>query len=104
MRQSYLEKFQSEGNEYVKKIIHFHYKCKGKHLLYVLFCEKHPYRPNPIEQMTGKRCTCATGCAYGICKFCCNVRYLSIFRCFKLCIKDIPASTESKIQTTPQYF
>ena len=33
MRESNLEIFQSEGHEYVKKIIHFHYKCKGKHLL-----------------------------------------------------------------------
>ena len=84
MCECYYEQFSSKGHEYVKKIIHFYCKCKEKHLIYVLTCGKHPYIGNPIPQMTGKKCTCATTCSYEICEFCCSGRYLLNFRCFKL--------------------
>ena len=64
MCKCYLNKFQSEGNEHVKKLTHFHCKCKDKHLLYILFCEKHPHGGDLIPQMIGKRCTCANGCSH----------------------------------------
>lgn len=38
-----LPKFQTEGNEYIKKIIHFHCKWKVKHILFDLFCKEHSF-------------------------------------------------------------
>ena len=100
----YYEKFHSEGHNYVKKLIYFHCMCREKHLLHVLTCEKHPYIGKPIPQMTGKKCTSPTNCSHEIFKFCCSVRYLLNFRCFKLCVKRIPSRFENEIQTAPQYF
>ena len=37
MCRCYFDKFNSEGNEYVKKLTHFHCNCAEEHLLYVLF-------------------------------------------------------------------
>ena len=50
----YADKFHSKGNEYEKKLVHFHCKCKEKNILYVLFCYKHPYRSPPIPQTEKK--------------------------------------------------
>ena len=53
-----VEKFHSEGNEYMKKLTHFHCKCKEKHLLYVLLYNKHPYGSGFIPQMEKKMYLC----------------------------------------------
>ena len=34
MCECYVDQFQSEGNEYVKKLTHFHCKFKDEHVLY----------------------------------------------------------------------
>ena len=39
----YKEEFQAAGHIYIKKLIHFHCKCKEKHFHYVLFCENHRF-------------------------------------------------------------
>lgn len=52
-----------DGQKYVRKIIHFHGKCKEKHLLYFVTCDKHPYVGNPIAQKTGQKGICATNCS-----------------------------------------
>ena len=44
----YVEKFQSEGNEYVKKLINFKCKCNDEHVLCILFCENHRYGHTPV--------------------------------------------------------
>ena len=49
MSECYINQFQSEENEYVEKLTHFHFKCKDvEHLVYVLCCEKRPYGCDPI--------------------------------------------------------
>ena len=62
MYRCYVEKFQSEGNEYVKKLSHFHCKCKEEHLLYVLLRKKHPHGYLPTPEIE-KECTYATASA-----------------------------------------
>ena len=99
----YVEKFHSEGNEYVKKLTHFHCKCKEKHLLYVLFCDKHPYGSALIPQME-KKYTCATASALDVCDFCVQVKYLLNFKSYKVCLKRISVSIQDELQTTGQYF
>ena len=100
----WVEKFHSEGNEYVKKLTHFHCKCKQKHLLYVLLCNKHPYGAGFIPQMEKKKCTCATAFALDICDFCVQVKYLLNFKSYKILLKRIPVSIQDELQKTCQYF
>ena len=101
----YVQKFHSERNDYVKKLIHFHFKCEEKHLLYVLFCEKHPHGSLPTPEIE-KECTCGTASANDVCDFCVQIqiKYLLNFRCYKLCLERIPTSIQDELITTPQYF
>ena len=103
MCRCYVEKSHSEGNEYVKNFTQFHCRCNEKHLLYVLFCEKHPHGSLPTPEME-KECTCATRPANDICDFCVQIKYLLNFKCYKLCLEKIPASIQVKLITAPQYF
>ena len=99
----YVEKFHAEDNEYVKRLVHFHCKWRDKHILYVLFYDKHPYGAPPIPQME-KSCMCATSVAQDVLAFCDQVEHLLNFRAYKLCMKRIPTSILDQIQTTGQYF
>ena len=100
---SYLDKFNSEGNEYVKRLIHFHCKCADDHLLYVLFCKEHPYGSPSVPGMQNE-CKCATTFANDICDFCIQVKYLLNFKCYKLCLERISVSILDELVTAPQYF
>ena len=53
----YAETFHEEENEYKKKLCHFLCKCKDKHLIFILACEKRPYVADKISN-TEPRCTC----------------------------------------------
>lgn len=79
----FMRKFHQEDNEYVKKIIHFHCRCKDKHLYFVLFCKDHPFGAHFSSTMEEKKCMCATGLSHKLRQFCLNVRYLLNFKCFK---------------------
>ena len=68
-----LDKFNSEGNKYVKKLIHFHCKCADDHLLYILFRKEHPYGSPSVPGMQNE-CKCATAFANDICDFCIQVK------------------------------
>ena len=100
----YKEKFDSEGNDYIKKAVHFHCKCKDKHRMYVLFCKDHPYGSNFNYQMIERKCLCANSLSHEVCQFCFNVRYLLNFKCFKICMENIPLSHENELVTIRQYF
>ena len=102
MCRCYVEKFHSEGNKYVKKLAHFQCKCKDQHVLYVLFCEQHPYQQTPI--LEEKKCTCATAPAKELYNFCIHVKYLLNFKCYKLCFERIPVGIQDKLITIFQYF
>ena len=104
MCECYNEKFNSEGSAYIKKVTHFHCKCKDKHRLYVLFCEDHPYGGNFNFQMTERKCLCATHLSHEVCQFCFNVRYLLNYKCFEICMEKIPLSFENELVTIRQYF
>ena len=98
-----VEKFHAEGNNYIKKLTHFHCKCKEDHALYALFCEKDPHGHVPTPEMENE-CTCATVSANDICDFCNQIKYLLIYKCYKLCLERIPVSIQDKLMTTVQYF
>ena len=87
-----------------KKNLHFQCRCKEKHVLYVLFCEWHPYGSDSKQEMSGQKCTCAVLTQDEICGFCIHVRYILNFRCLKLCVKKIPKILADFVHTTPQYF
>ena len=103
MCKCFFDKFNSEGNEYVKKLINFRCKCKNDHLIYVLFCKEHPYVSSPIPRMKEK-CECATAFANDICDFCIQVKYLLYFKCYKFCLERILVSTQDELITASEYF
>ena len=94
------EKFQNEGNEYVRKLCHFNCKYNDSHIVYILSCEKHPYVASNISEMDPK-CKCPSIGALEICNFCRQVRYLFNFRAFKFCLKRI---LQDHVVTTNQHF
>ena len=102
--QCYKEKCDSEENDYIKKAIHFHCRYKDKHQMYVLFGKDHPYGGNFSYQMVNRKCLCANGLSHEICQFCFNVRYLLNFKCFKVCMENIPLSFENELVTICQHF
>ena len=59
MRKCLVEKFHEESNAYIKKIIHFHCKCKEKHEHLVLLCEIPLFSWNKFihERERGKVCS-----------------------------------------------
>ena len=103
MRRCYFDKFNSEGNEFVKKLTDFYCKCADEHLLHILFCKEHPYGSPSVPGMQ-KECKCVTAFANNICDFCIQVKYLLNFKCYKLCLERIPVSIQDKLITAPQYF
>ena len=74
MCRCYIEKFHSEGNEYVKKLTHFHCKCEEEHLLFILLWEKHPHGSLPTSEME-KECMYATASASDGCDFWAQIKY-----------------------------
>ena len=89
MGSCYVNKFHSEGNEYVKKLTPFHSKCNKKHLLYVLFCNNYPHGDSQVLQFGGK-CTCAIKFAFHVWDFCTRVKYLLNYKVNKFYLKSIP--------------
>lgn len=81
----YANKVHDEGNKYVEKATHFHSKCKEKHFLYILFCDKH--LPSvPLLSV-------ATKCAYvnkDVLAVCIHVKYLLNFKAHEFCLKQVP--------------
>ena len=104
MCECFYQIFQSKGGSYEKKYLHFHCKCKEKHVLFVLFCDWHSYGTNSNQEMTGQKCTCAGLTHDEISGFCIHVWYILNFRCLKLCVKKITKILTDCVQTTPQYF
>ena len=99
MCECYKETFDSEGNDCIKKAIHFQCKCKDKHHMSVLFCKDHPYGSNFNYQLVERKCLCANGVLYEVCQFCFNVRYLLNFKYFKIYLRF-----ENELVTIRQYF
>ena len=104
MRECFYQIFQSEGGSYEKKYLHFHCKRKEKHVLFVLFCNWHPYGANSSQEMSGQKCPCSALTHDEICGFCIHVKYILNFRCLKLSVKKIPKILADCVQATPQYF
>ena len=100
----YKEKFNSEGNDYIKKEVHFLCHCKDKHRMYVLFWKDHPYESNFNYQMIERKCLCANGLSDEVCQFCFHVTYLLNFKCFRICMGNILLSFENELVTICQYF
>ena len=93
MRECFYQIFQSEGGSYEKKYLHFHCKRKEKHVLFVLFCNWHPYGANSNQEMSGQKCPCSALTHDEICGF-----------CIQLSVKKIPKILADCVQATPQYF
>ena len=70
MCECFYQIFQFEGGSYEKKYLHFQCRCKEKHVLYVLFCDWHPYVSNSNQEMSGQKCTCAVLAHNETCGFC----------------------------------
>ena len=100
----YMEKFDSEENDYIKKVVHFCCKCKDKHRIYAFFCKDHPYGSNVNYQMIERKCLRANGHSHEVYQFCFNVRHLLNFKCFKICIEFTPLSFENELVTFCQCF
>ena len=77
MYECHKQKFQSEGHKYVKKIIHFHCKCKDTH---ILFCKDYPFGADVSSNMEERKSSRASCLSHEVCQFCCNVRYLLHFK------------------------
>ena len=95
----YKEKFHEVKEEYVKKLIHFHCKCKEKHLLLVCLCDEQPYGSN-LPEHAEKECKCASAPAKDFCDFCRWVSDLLNFKVYKICVKCIPKSLKDNTITT----
>lgn len=80
------QKFQDEGNEYVKKLLHFHFHCQDCYFFYVYTWKWHPFVAARIPEMD----LCANIGLQEICNFCVQIRYLLNFTACKLCLKKIP--------------
>ena len=98
-----MKKFHDEKEEYVKKIIHFHCKCKEKHLLLVCLCDKRPYSSD-LQYHMEKECNCAFISGKGFCNFCRWVSYLLNFEAYKVCAKRMPKCLKDNVTNTHKYF
>ena len=85
----YKEEFQAGAHEYIKKRIHFHCKCQGKHIYYDRFCKDYPFGAKMACQEIEK-CLCKDGLSLEVCGFCLTGRYLLNFKCFEICVKKVP--------------
>lgn len=74
MSSCYKEEFQAEGHTCIKKLVHC--KCKEKH-----------FRDLATDEQT---CNCKNGLSHEVCGFCFSVRYLLNFKCFKICVEEVP--------------
>ena len=97
----YVDKFESERNEYVKKLINFKYKCEDDHVLFVSFSENHPYDHTPVAE---KKSTCASELWTCIYNFCVHVKYLLNLKCYKRCLERVTVSIQDKLITTGECF
>ena len=101
----YKKEFQSDGNMYIKKLIHCHCKYKEKHLIYVLFCKDHPFGVTYEASIDEKvSCKCKNGLSHEVCSFCLTVRYLLNFKCFKIFIENVPDIFLDKVVSINQCF
>ena len=97
-------------------MIHFHCKFKEKHFHYVLFCENHPFgfdfdgsARNEINYFGGSigyetKCTCKNGFLHEVCNFCFSARYLLNFKCFKICVEEVPDECIEKVVSLDYHF
>ena len=87
------QKFQDEGNEYVKKLLHFHFHCQDCYFFYVYTWKWHPFVAARIPEMD----LCANIGLQEICNFCVQIRYLLNFTACKLCLKKIPINFQEHL-------
>ena len=101
----YKEEFQAESHTYVKKLIHFHCKCKEKHFCHVLFCNEHSFGADfAASTEENKKCSCKNGLSHEVCCFRLTVRYLLNFKCFKICMEEVPDNFIDRVISMNQYF
>ena len=101
----YKEEFQAESHTYVKKLIHFHCKCKEKHFCHVLFCNEHSFGADfAASTEENKKCSCKNGLSHEVCCFRLTVRYLLNFKCFKICMEEVPENFVDRVISMNQYF
>ena len=103
MCKCYMKKYHVEKQEYVEKFIHFHCKCKEKHLLLVCFCDNHPYSSD-MEDHIEKECTCSSVLPKDFCDFWGWISYLLNFKVYNVCVKRVPESLKDNIINTYQYY
>ena len=101
----YKKEFQSDGNMYIKKLIHCHCKYKEKHLIYVLFCKDHTFGVTFEASIDEKvRCDCKNDLSHEVYSFCLTVRYLLNFKCFKIFMENVPDIFLDKVVSIDQCF
>ena len=88
MSSCYKEEFQAEGHTYIKKLVHC--KCKEKH-----------FRDLITDEQT---CNCKNGLSHEVCGFCFSVRYLLNFKCFKICVEEVPDNFIEGVVSLDYYF
>ena len=105
----YKEQFLAGDNKDIKSKIHFHSMCQRKHSHYVLFCKEHPFGKDFVsrtdyQNQIEKRLDCKSGLSHEVCDFCFSVRYLLNFKCFKICMGELPDTFIERIVPLDHYF
>ena len=91
----YVQYFHEEGNEYVKSLCHFYCHCKEEQY-FIHTCKGYPLVNKRLDGMQEK-CTCKSLGPYEICNFCVQVKHLSNFRAYKICMKTIPKNIQQHL-------
>ena len=77
-------------------------KCKEKHLYYVLFCKHHSFGADHGGSARDERIK--DGLSRKVCGFCFPMRYLLNFKCFKICVEEVPGNFIERVVSLDLYF
>ena len=66
-----------------------------KTFFYVLFCKNDPFGIKFVARRDytfdiDEECTCKNGISHEVCGFYFSVRYLLNFKCYKICVEEVP--------------
>ena len=101
MCQCFVEKCCAEGNNFTRKLLHFHCKCREKSTLN-LFCfvKKYPFGEGLIRD--GK-CSCSSRSSRAACTCYGYVCSMLNLRTCKVCMENVPQNIKDKMLPMNQY-
>ena len=75
---------------------------------YVLFYKNHPFGTKFVARGDytfdiDEKCACKNGLSHEVCGFCFSVRYLLNFKCYKICVEEIPDYFVDKVVPIDTY-